>query len=359
MPARLPAGILRRVSSLRTRPAPGAVGARDERPVLVVGSALADLILAVPDLPRRGGHTWAEPVAESNGGTGLNVLRAVAALGTVPLSALAVGSGLRGERIAQEVRALGAALPDGAPSLLPLHPGDNGLCLTLLTPDGERTFVTTPGCEMDWSAPRLAALDDVLASAPEAAPLRPVVYASGFQLLARGHHLMTWLEGRDATVVVDPGGRVADLAADAALRRRLLARTDVLAANEEEADTLLAADLGAPATAPERLDALARLATATGTDVVLRQGAEGATWVPADGTGVLSAPAVPVEVVDTDGAGDAHTAGVLVGLARSLPPAQMLALANASAARVVAGRGPQGLVARDAQGGAQKAETTR
>lgn len=350
MPARLPAGILRRVSSLRTRPAPGAVGARDERPVLVVGSALADLIVAVPDLPRRGGHTWAEPVAESNGGTGLNVLRAVVALGAAPLSALAVGSGPRGERIAQEVRALGAALPDGAPSLLPRHPGDNGLCLTLITPDGERTFVTTPGCEMDWSAPRLAALDDALAalddalpSAPEAAPLRPVVYASGFQLLARGHHLMSWLEGLDATVVVDPGGRVADLAADADLRRRLLARTDVLAANEEEADALLAAHLETPTTAPERLDALCRLATATGTDIVLRQGAEGATWVPADGTRVLSAPAVPVEVVDTDGAGDAHTAGVLVGLARGLPPARLLALANASAARVVAGRGPQGL----------------
>lgn len=349
MPARLPAGILRRVSSLRTRPAPGAVGARDERPVLVVGSALADLILAVPGLPRRGGHTWAEPVAESNGGTGLNVLRAVAALGAAPLSALAVGSGPRGERIAQEVRALGAALPDGAPSLLPRHPGDNGLCLTLLTPDGERTFVTTPGCEMDWSAPRIAALEDALAALAASVPgspvqgPRPVVYASGFQLLARGHHLMTWLEGLDATVVVDPGGRVADLAADADLRRRLLARTDVLAANEEEADALLAAHLGTPTTASERLDALCRLATATGTDIVLRQGAEGATWVPAEGGAPLSAAAVLVEVVDTDGAGDAHTAGVLVGLARGLPPARLLALANASAARVVAGRGPQGL----------------
>lgn len=347
MPARLPAGILRRVSSLRTRPAPGAVGTCDERPVLVVGSALADLILAVPGLPRRGGHTWAEPVAESNGGTGLNVLRAVVALGAAPLSALAVGSGPRGERIAQEVRALGAALPDGAPSLLPRHPGDNGLCLTLLTPDGERTFVTTPGCEMDWSAPRIAALDTALDTAlasgsPVQGP-RPVVYASGFQLLARGHHLMTWLEGLDATAVVDPGGRVADLAADATLRRRLLARTDVLAANEEEADALLAAHLGTPTTPSGRLEALCRLATATGTDIVLRQGAEGATWVPADGTRVLSAPAVPVEVVDTDGAGDAHTAGVLVGLARGLPPARLLALANASAARVVAGRGPQGL----------------
>ena len=351
MPARLPAGILRRVSSPRTRPAPGAVGARDERPVLVVGSALADLIVAVPDLPRRGGHTWAEPVAESNGGTGLNVLRVVVALGAAPLSALAVGSGPRGERIAQEVRALGAALPDGAPSLLPRHPGDNGLCLTLLTPDGERTFVTTPGCEMDWSAPRLAALDDALAALAASVPgspgqgPRPVVYASGFQLLARGHHLMSWLEGLDATVVVDPGGRVADLAADADLRRRLLARTDVLAANEEEADALLAAHLGTPTTASGRLEALCRLATATGTDIVLRQGAEGATGVPADGGAPLSAAAVPVEVVDTDGAGDAHTAGVLVGLARGLPPARLLALANASAARVVAGRGPQGLTA--------------
>nr|WP_250649340.1 PfkB family carbohydrate kinase [Actinomyces sp. 217892] len=192
---------------------------------------------------------------------------------------------------------------------------------------------------MDWSAPRLTALDAALARALAGrSGERPVVYASGFQLLADGHHLLTWLEGLDATVVIDPGGRVADLAADARLRQRVLARADVLAANEEEADALLARD---PATV--RLDALAALATATGTDVVLRQGAGGAAWVPSDGTRVLTAPAVPVEVVDTDGAGDAHTAGVVVGLARHLPPERVLALANRSAARVVAGRGPQGL----------------
>ncbi|MCL3777975.1 PfkB family carbohydrate kinase [Actinomyces sp. AC-20-1] len=314
-------------------------GPRPERPVLVVGSALEDVLVTVLGLPAHGGHTWAQPVAQGNGGTGLNVLRATAALGCTPLSALAVGSGPRGARIAHELHALGTALPDGAPTLLPLHPADNGTCLTLLTPDGERTFVTTPGCEMDWSAPRLTALDAALARALAGrSGERPVVYASGFQLLADGHHLLTWLEGLDATVVIDPGGRVADLAADARLRQRVLARADVLAANEEEADALLARD---PATV--RLDALAALATATGTDVVLRQGAGGAAWVPSDGTRVLTAPAVPVEVVDTDGAGDAHTAGVVVGLARHLPPERVLALANRSAARVVAGRGPQGL----------------
>ncbi|MCL3790969.1 hypothetical protein, partial [Actinomyces sp. 187325] len=66
-------------------------GPRPERPVLVVGSALEDVLVTVLGLPAHGGHTWAQPVAQGNGGTGLNVLRATAALGCTPLSALAVG----------------------------------------------------------------------------------------------------------------------------------------------------------------------------------------------------------------------------------------------------------------------------
>ncbi len=319
-------------------------GVRPERPVLVVGSAMEDVLVTVPDLPARGGHTWAQPVAQGNGGTGLNVLRATAALGCSPLSALAVGTGPRGARVTQELDALGLTLPDGAPTLLSLHPQDNGTCLTLLTPDGERTFITTPGCEMDWSAPRLAALDAALPQALAArGGQRPVVYASGFQLLAVEHHLLTWLEGLEATVVIDPGGRVSDLAADARLRERVLARADILALNEEEADALLGARC--------RPEALASLAAETRTDIVLRQGADGATWLPADGGRVVTEPAVAVEVVDTDGAGDAHTAGVLVGTARHLPYDRVLCLANRSAARVVAGRGLQGLPVGPRPGG--------
>lgn len=307
---------------------------------------MEDVLVAVPDLPTRGGHTWAEPLARGNGGTGLNVLRATAALGSAPLSALAVGTGPRGTRIAQELDALG--LTDGAPTLLPLHREDNGTCLTLLTPDGERTFITTPGCEMDWSATRLSALNTALdAALPRALAAqgarRPVVYASGFQLLAVGHHLLTWLEGLEATVVIDPGGRVGDLAANADVRERFLARADILALNEEEADVLLGARC--------RPEALAALATQTRTDIVLRQGSDGATWLPADGGRLLTEPAVPVEVVDTDGAGDAHTAGILVGTARQLSPERVLRLANQSAARVVAGRGPQGLPVNRRPGG--------
>ncbi|GAA3440556.1 hypothetical protein GCM10018954_101800 [Kutzneria kofuensis] len=48
----------------------------------------------------------------------------------------------------------------------------------------------------------------------------------------------------------------------------------------------------------------------------------------------------PVEVVDTNGAGDAHTGAFMAALAAGLPPAKAARRANAAAAIAVTRRGP-------------------
>jgi 2-dehydro-3-deoxygluconokinase len=79
---------------------------------------------------------------------------------------------------------------------------------------------------------------------------------------------------------------------------------------------------------PEEL--LRRVAACGPAEVVLKQGADGATAL-VDGR-LLGAPAVPVQVVDTVGAGDAFVAGWLSERIAGAPPEQRLATALACGA---------------------------
>lgn len=71
--------------------------------------------------------------------------------------------------------------------------------------------------------------------------------------------------------------------------------------------------------------------------VAVTQGAEGALVVSAEG--VVEVPALPVEVVDTTGCGDAFSAGFLRGLSLGRTPAEAARLGCATAAQVAQGLG--------------------
>jgi sugar/nucleoside kinase (ribokinase family) len=115
---------------------------------------------------------------------------------------------------------------------------------------------------------------------------------------------------------------------------------DLLAVNLEEAAA--AADLGADSpTYPADLSPseLAERAAAvlcrahTGLQLSITAGAAG-SWA-GDAHGLVHAPALPVKVEGTAGAGDAHLAGLLAGLSLGLPIADALPLAALAAAASV------------------------
>ena len=72
-------------------------------------------------------------------------------------------------------------------------------------------------------------------------------------------------------------------------------------------------------------------------DVVVTLGADGARWFGAKGT--VEVPSLPVEPVDTTGAGDTVTGYILAGLDRGMPMEQALGLAMRAGALMVTRHG--------------------
>lgn len=148
---------------------------------------------------------------------------------------------------------------------------------------------------------------------------------------------------RRSLLVVDPNvreDRTFDPGRGPALLRELCDLAHVVKASDEDLARLW------PDTTPD--DSCRRLAD-EGRLVVLTRGAQGAVAYPPDGPPV-SVPAVPVEVVNTIGAGDAFMAGVLAwlgtvgGWERTLSPERaeaMLEYASRVAASVVTQTGTE------------------
>lgn len=89
--------------------------------------------------------------------------------------------------------------------------GDNGWCLALVEPDGERTFMSFSGVENQWNADWLSQLRT---------PRGSLVYLSGYQLASScGEPLIQWLETvDDVTPFIDFGPRIGDITDDAMAR---------------------------------------------------------------------------------------------------------------------------------------------
>ena len=151
---------------------------------------------------------------------------------------------------------------------------------------------------------------------------RHVHVSSFFLLHALRPDLPSLLRGAreaGATTSVDPNWDPGETW-DSGLRD-VLAETDVLFVNEEEALRIAGA---------ESVEVAAReLARTVGT-VVVKRGAAGALAV--EGDHLVQAPARPVDAVDAIGAGDSFDAGFISALLSGRSLAERLAFANACGA---------------------------
>jgi sugar/nucleoside kinase (ribokinase family) len=281
-----------------------------------VGNVMVDILARVPALPQRGGDVLATAAGMAAGGS-FNAMLAAARQGLPAAYAGAHGTGFFGDLVRG---ALGEA---GIDMLLqPVADLDSGYDVALIDGGGERTFVTSFGAEAHLSAEALA----TVAIEPD-----DLVLVSGYGLLesTNGVVLARWLGELDSRVrvLLDPGPLVADI--HPAVWAVALARADWLSCNEREAMLLTGA---ADATA-----AIRELATLS-PGVLVRLGARGCLVATAGD--VRSVAGFETTVVDTNGAGDAHTGAFAAGLAAGLSPVAAAVRANACAAIAVASFGP-------------------
>lgn len=272
--------------------------------LLVVGSANADLVIAVERRPDAGETVLGSDLAVHPGGKGANQAVAAARLGARTALLARVGDDAYGRLLLDSQRAAGVdtvgVLVGGAPT---------GVALITVDPSGDNSIVVSPGAN---------------------GKLTPADVQAAASLFHASRVVSTQLEIPLETVVavvrsLAPGSRfVLNPSPPRPLPGEVLGACDPLIVNEHEARVILGA-----ACVSDAPGDWARLLLAKGPrSVVVTLGAEGA--LVASGEGVVHVPSVPVDVVDTTGAGDAFTAA----LAWRLGAGEPLARAAAYAARV-------------------------
>lgn len=290
----------------------------NKRPITIVGAAVIDVIADAYALPWRGCDIELQQQSVNIGGCALNIAVALKRLGMEADNALPVGQGVWADIIRNNMAR------EGLSSRIDGVTGDNGWCLALVEPDGERTFMSFSGVENQWNPAWLAQLT---------VPPQSLVSLSGYQLASPcGEVLVHWLESlRDITPYIDFGPRIADI--PETLMQRIMACKPIVSLNRQEAE--IAAERFRLPVATEAAGQawLKKFAM----PLIVRHDEEGAWYFSAEEQG-LAAP-FPVAVVDTIGAGDSHAGGTLAGLASGWTLGESVLLGNAVASWVVGHRG--------------------
>ncbi|MGC2485921.1 MAG: PfkB family carbohydrate kinase [Acidimicrobiales bacterium] len=284
-----------------------------------VDTVLIDVVLTVSSLPQRAGDVRATSQLITTGG-GFNAMSAAARHDVDVVYAGRLGSGPFATLASADLARESIEVP--VETNLEV---DCGICVVLVEPDAERTFVTTTGAESTVRLSDLAALD---VSAGD------FVLISGYNVMYAdtADVVLRWLESLDPeiTVAFDPASRVDDIPSE--YLTRVLRRANWVLCNLAEANALGGTDDAKTAAVEltQRGESLSAL---------VRCGAAGCVVAEHDAD-ALSVAGFSTTVVDTNGAGDVHNGVFLAELAQHVSPIAAARWANAAAAMAVALRGP-------------------
>ncbi|MBS3023803.1 MULTISPECIES: adenosine kinase [Acidiphilium] len=303
--------------------------------IIGIGNAIVDVIARTDDMfldrhdMRKGAMrlidaeaaerilTAMPPGQIASGGSVANSCAVAAGLGARTAFLGKVARDELGVAFAADLRAIGvdfphAPLPEGAPT---------ARCLILVTPDGQRTMNTYLGACIDFDHTDLDA---------EAIRDSSILYLEGYLFdPPRAQHAF-----REAARIARAAGRRVALSLSDAFcvdRHRsgfldLIAsgNVDILFANEAEICSLFEQNtFESAATEAAHVVPLAVLTRSEAGSVIVSGGERHV------------AAALPVDVVDTTGAGDAYAAGFMVGFSRNAPLAECAALGSRVAAAVI------------------------
>ncbi|GLQ54284.1 carbohydrate kinase family protein [Devosia nitrariae] len=293
---------------------------KGSRRIVVVGDVMTDVIVS-PEGPMVKGSDRRAQIRQRPGGSGANQAVWLGVLGARVTFAARVGEA---DKARWEAYFRGRGVE---PSLTADPALPSGVLVTILDPDGERSFLTDRGANLNLSSADLP--DSLLVDTA-------ILVVSGYSFFAPGPRtavmdLMARAKARGIGIAVDPAsaGFLAEVGSESFLS--WTSGASLLFANREEAALLTdAADIG------EQIALLgAHFETA-----IVKCGAHGAALGGAGGVR-LEMAAPRVVAVDSTGAGDAFAAGFLKTLCEGGDEKRALASAIAAGARAVQAVGGQ------------------
>ncbi len=280
--------------------------------MVVVGDLATDVVAVLAGEPAPGSDRPAT-IRSRGGGAGANVAAHLAGLGVPVVLAGCAGDDAAGAALLAELTAAGVGL-----AVRTVPGAATGTIVSLVEPGGQRSMLADRGANLDLRA------GDVPSPGPGGH-----LHLSGYTLLderprTAGLAALAAARAAGCTVSVDPAS-TGPLRAHGVQRWLAdIGDADLLLPNADEARLLSGrADVRDAARALTRRHAA----------VAVTLGAEGALW--ASGDDLVHRPARPADVVDTTGAGDAFTAGLLAVWLDGGEPSAALAAGLARAADVV------------------------
>lgn len=281
---------------------------------LVIGSAVTDVIINISHLPRTGEDIHIRSQSRSLGGCACIVSDILRHCGAPYSLCTAVGGGLYGSFVAQELEKRHVPIYVRRPD------AENGCCYCIVEEGGERTFIVDHGIEYTFYESYLETIDTAAIDS---------VYVCGLEIEeSTGMNIIEYLEKHpEYTVYFAPGARILQIQPERL--KRLFALRPILHMNEEESLSY---------TKKASVQEAARaLREETRNAVLITLGAKGAYCF--DGREDIFVPPVPVKVRDTIGAGDSHMGAVIAARRFGLGFADALRAANHISAAVVAAEG--------------------
>ncbi|MBX9603124.1 MAG: carbohydrate kinase family protein [Bryobacteraceae bacterium] len=283
--------------------------------ILCAGNAAWDTLVRPVDEIRWGVSVWVDRIEAGLGGNGANTAYTAAKLGAPAAFWGSIGEDEAGARIVQCLHSAGVILDYVRRSALP-----SAATVALVGTGGKRSFLHAPGASLEAYSP------------PEPVPdgfshlhVANVFSVPGLRRAAPA--MLAAARSRGWTTSVDTGW---DSKGEwLAVLAPCLPLADFLFVNEMEACHLTNLE--------DSAEAARRLLEAGAACVILKRGEAGCDVI--EPGGVLRMNGLPVEVMDTTGAGDCFAGGFLAARWRGLPHSDCARFANAVGALSVTALG--------------------
>lgn len=289
--------------------------------VTVVGSLNVDLVSRAPRYPQKGETLIGDAFDIFTGGKGFNQATAAARLGADVTLIGSVGTDVFGDTLLAAIEA------EQMHGRIKRRDVGTGVATIVVEPSGENSIIVVPRANMTLTP---ADIEEAAAPIAEADVLllqleTPIAASERAAAIAKTNR---------TTVLLNP-------APAQPLPDSFLAHVDIIIPNQSEAALLT----GMPVDSEEEAISAAhclrsRMIHPETAVVVLTLGAQGALLLTAEMSEAL--PALPVEVIDTTGAGDAFCGALATQLAQgeTLPEAVRFANAAGAAAVTILGATP-------------------